>query len=244
MKEENKKCSKLQNDVSELISKENDRNIDKALICIVCVIAIIYGMYGVISNEIKIKNSYTKAVDLTTNIYPLYYVDKLVCENDKIYLMDKKNHAVQIFNLDGQHLFTVSTANLKPVDIGVKDQGLYIVLESKKNFGMDDVYYEYYIDVDKIEILKSKELKKYEVKKDDKNQKNKYISKSGKTYKLRNNIVYVGNTKIKLRDIPRWPLSNKFYSCLIVFGFVILVFIKFKIVDIFNRKISCKEKIL
>ena len=100
--------------------------------------------------------------------------------------------------------------------------------------------------------LKSKNISQYKLIKDyhvsagqlSRMRKNKYISKSGKTYKLRNNIVYVGNTKIKLRDIPRWPLSNKFYSCLIVFGFVILVFIKFKIVDIFNRKISCKEKIL
>ena len=125
----------IKEDRCELIYKEKNTGVEKFLIYILCIIAILYGIYGIVSIERSIKNNYSKKIDVSTEMYSLYYVNKMVCEDERIYLLDSKNHVVQIFNFEGQHLFTFETSSLKPIDISVKNNMLYVIVENnKKNF--------------------------------------------------------------------------------------------------------------
>lgn len=128
------KDKNINEDRCELIHKEGSTEVEKILIYVVCIIAILYGMYGIISIETYIKNNYSKKIDVSTDMYSLYYVNKIVCEDERIYLLDSKSHIVQIFNFEGQHLFTFETSNLKPIDMSVKNNMLYVIVENNAGF--------------------------------------------------------------------------------------------------------------
>ena len=133
------KDKNINEDRCELIHKEGSTEIEKILIYVVCIIAILYGMYGIISIETYIKNNYSKKIDVSTDMYSLYYVNKIVCEDERIYLLDSKDHVVQIFNFEGQHLFTFETSSLKPIDISVKNNMLYVIVENNAGFNKKDM---------------------------------------------------------------------------------------------------------
>ena len=140
------KDKNINEDRCELIHKEGSTEIEKILIYVVCIIAILYGMYGIISIETYIKNNYSKKIDVSTDMYSLYYVNKIVCEDERIYLLDSKSHIVQIFNFEGQHLFTFETSSLKPIDISVKNNMLYVIVENNAGFNKKG-YEKYEVDV-------------------------------------------------------------------------------------------------
>ena len=179
------KDKNINEDRCELIHKEGSTEIEKILIYVVCIIAIIYGMYGIISIETSIKNNYSKKIDVSTEKYSLYYVNKIVCEDERIYLLDSKNHVVQIFNFEGQHLFTFETSSLKPIDMRVKNNMLYVVVENNAGFNKKG-YEKYKVDVKKIAVSKHENLNDY---KKQKSTKTEYTSKSGDKFVLKNKVI-------------------------------------------------------
>ena len=90
------KDKNINEDRCELIHKEGSTEIEKILIYVVCIIAILYGMYGIISIETYIKNNYSKKIDVSTDMYSLYYVNKIVCEDERIYLLDSTYYLLLI----------------------------------------------------------------------------------------------------------------------------------------------------
>ena len=234
------KDKNINEDRCELIHKEGSTEIEKILIYVVCIIAILYGMYGIISIETSIKNNYSKKIDVSTEKYSLYYVNKMVCEDERIYLLDSKNHVVQIFNFEGQHLFTFETSSLKPIDISVKNNMLYVIVE--KNAGFNKKGYEKYdVDVRKITVVKHENLNDY---KKQKSTKNKYTSKNGEKFVLKNKAISSDNINIKLRDIPNTPKSITIYEYLMIIGAIILGALKCGIIEAFVKKSEDKEKLL
>lgn len=235
MKEKN-----IKEDRCELIHKEGSTEIEKILIYIVCIIAILYGMYGIISTETSIKNNYSKKIDVSTDIYSLYYVNKIICEDEKIYLLDSKNHVVQIFNFEGQHLFTFETSSLKPVDISVKNNMLYVIVENSAGFNKKG-YEKYEVDVKKIAVAKHESLNDY---KKQKITKNEYTSKNGDKFVLKNKAISSDNLNIKLKDIPNTPKSITIYEYLMIIGAIIFGTLKCGIIEAFIKKSEDKEKLL
>ena len=234
------KDKNINEDRCELIHKEGSTEIEKILIYVVCIIAILYGMYGIISIETSIKNNYSKKIDVSTEKYSLYYVNKMVCEDERIYLLDSKNHVVQIFNFEGQHLFTFETSSLKPIDISVKNNMLYVIVE--KNAGFNKTGYEKYdVDVRKITVVKHENLNDYNKQK---STKNKYTSKNGEKFVLKNKAISSDNINIKLRDIPNTPKSITIYEYLMIIGAIILGALKCGIIEAFIKKSEDKEKLL
>lgn len=235
MKEKN-----IKEDRCELIYKEGSTEIEKILIYIVCIIAILYGMYGIISIETSIKNNYSKKIDVSTDIYSLYYVNKIICEDERVYLLDSKNHVVQIFNFEGQHLFTFETSSLKPIDISVKNNMLYVIVENNVGFNKK-VYEKYNVDVKKIEVSKHENLNDY---KKQKSTKNEYTSKSGEKFVLKNKSISSNNLNIKLKDIPNTPKSITIYEYLMIIGAIVFGALKCGIIEAFIKKSEDKEKLL
>ena len=234
------KDKNINEDRCELIHKEGSTEVEKILIYVVCIIAILYGMYGIISIETSIKNNYSKKIDVSTEKYSLYYVNKMVCEDERIYLLDSKNHVVQIFNFEGQHLFTFETSSLKPIDISVKNNMLYVIVE--KNAGFNKKGYEKYdVDVRKITVVKHENLNDYNKQK---STKNKYTSKNGEKFVLKNKAISSDNINIKLRDIPNTPKSITIYEYLMIIGAIILGALKCGIIEAFIKKSEDKEKLL
>ena len=234
------KDKNINEDRCELIHKEGSTEIEKILIYVVCIIAILYGMYGIISIETSIKNNYSKKIDVSTEKYSLYYVNKMVCEDERIYLLDSKNHVVQIFNFEGQHLFTFETSSLKPIDISVKNNMLYVIVE--KNAGFNKKGYEKYdVDVRKITVVKHENLNDYNKQK---STKNKYTSKNGEKFVLKNKAISSDNINIKLRDIPNTPKSITIYEYLMIIGAIILGALKCGIIEAFIKKSEDQEKLL
>ena len=234
------KDKNINEDRCELIHKEGSTEIEKILIYVVCIIAILYGMYGIISIETSIKNNYSKKIYVSTEKYSLYYVNKMVCEDERIYLLDSKNHVVQIFNFEGQHLFTFETSSLKPIDISVKNNMLYVIVE--KNAGFNKKGYEKYdVDVRKITVVKHENLNDYNKQK---STKNKYTSKNGEKFVLKNKAISSDNINIKLRDIPNTPKSITIYEYLMIIGAIILGALKCGIIEAFIKKSEDKEKLL
>ena len=230
----------IKEDRCELIYKEKNTGVEKFLIYILCIIAILYGIYGIVSIERSIKNNYSKKIDVSTEMYSLYYVNKMVCEDERIYLLDSKNHVVQIFNFEGQHLFTFETSSLKPIDISVKNNMLYVIVENNKGF-MKKGYEKYEVNVKKIEVIKYVNLNDY---KKQKSTKNEYTSKSGEKFVLKNKSISSNNLNIKLKDIPNIPKSIKIYEYLMIFGSIILGTLKCGIIEAFIKKSEENEKIL
>lgn len=230
----------IKEDRCELIYKEKNTGVEKFLIYILCIIAILYGIYGIVSIERSIKNNYSKKIDVSTEMYSLYYVNKMVCEDERIYLLDSKNHVVQIFNFEGQHLFTFETSSLKPIDISVKNNMLYVIVENNKGF-MKKGYEKYEVNVKKIEVIKYVNLNDY---KKQKSTKNEYTSKSGEKFVLKNKSISSNNLNIKLKDIPNIPKSIKIYEYLMIFGSIILGTLKCGIIEAFIKKSEENEKLL
>ena len=234
------KDKNINEDRCELIHKEGSTEIEKILIYVVCIIAILYGMYGIISIETSIKNNYSKKIDVSTEKYSLYYVNKMVCEDERIYLLDSKNHVVQIFNFEGQHLLTFETSSLKPIDISVKNNMLYVIVEKNAGFNKKG-YKKYDVDVRKITVVKHENLNDYNKQK---STKNKYTSKNGEKFVLKNKAISSDNINIKLRDIPNTPKSITIYEYLMIIGAIILGALKCGIIEAFIKKSEDKEKLL
>ena len=234
------KDKNINEDRCELIHKEGSTEIEKILIYVVCIIAILYGMYGIISIETYIKNNYSKKIDVSTDMYSLYYVNKIVCEDERTYLLDSKDHVVQIFNFEGQHLFTFETSSLKPIDISVKNNMLYVIVENNAGFNKKG-YEKYEVDVKKIAVSKHENLNDY---KKQKSTKNEYTSKSGEKFVLKNKAISSDNINIKLKDIPNTPKSITIYEYLMIIGAIIFGALKYGIIEAFVKKSEDKEKLL
>ena len=234
------KDKNINEDRCELIHKEGSTEVEKILIYVVCIIAILYGMYGIISIETYIKNNYSKKIDVSTDMYSLYYVNKIVCEDERIYLLDSKSHIVQIFNFEGQHLFTFETSSLKPIDISVKNNMLYVIVENNAGFNKKG-YEKYEVDVKKIAVSKHENLNDY---KKQKSTKNEYTSKSGEKFVLKNKAISSDNINIKLKDIPNTPKSITIYEYLMIIGAIIFGALKYGIIEAFVKKSEDKEKLL
>ena len=234
------KDKNINEDRCELIHKEGSTEIEKILIYVVCIIAILYGMYGIISIETYIKNNYSKKIDVSTDMYSLYYVNKIVCEDERIYLLDSKDHVVQIFNFEGKHLFTFETSSLKPIDISVKNNMLYVIVENNAGFNKKG-YEKYEVDVKKIAVSKHENLNDY---KKQKSTKNEYTSKSGEKFVLKNKAISSDNINIKLKDIPNTPKSITIYEYLMIIGAIIFGALKYGIIEAFVKKSEDKEKLL
>lgn len=234
------KDKNINEDRCELIHKEGSTEIEKILIYVVCIIAILYGIYGIISIETYIKNNYSKKIDVSTDMYSLYYVNKIVCEDERIYLLDSKDHVVQIFNFEGQHLFTFETSSLKPIDMSVKNNMLYVIVENNAGFNKKG-YEKYEVDVKKIAVSKHENLNDY---KKQKSTKNEYTSKSGEKFVLKNKAISSDNINIKLKDIPNTPKSITIYEYLMIIGAIIFGALKCGIIEAFVKKSEDKEKLL
>lgn len=233
-KEDTKKESK------ELIHREEKSKLEEKLIYIVCILVIFYGIYGKISTTISIKNNYSQKIDVTTKIYSLYYVNKIICEEQKIYLLDSKTHAVQIFNFEGQHLFTFETAQLEPIDMSLEKDRLYIILKKQETF-IENSYMKYEINVEKISFSNQGKLKDYKVSKA---KTLEYTSSKGEKYSLKNKSISSKNLNIKLKDIPKKPKSTKIYEYLTVLGILFWVVSKSKIIDRILKKSNNQKDIL
>ena len=234
------KDKNINEDRCELIHKEGSTEIEKILIYVVCIIAILYGMYGIISIETYIKNNYSKKIDVSTDMYSLYYVNKIVCEDERIYLLDSKDHVVQIFNFEGQHLFTFEISSLKPIDMSVKNNMLYVIVENNAGFNKKG-YEKYEVNVKKIAVSKHENLNDY---KKQKSTKNEYTSKSGEKFVLKNKAISSDNINIKLKDIPNTPKSITIYEYLMIIGAIIFGALKYGIIEAFVKKSEDKEKLL